>query len=105
MKYRIPLTNHNIQILIDKFGAEQEKLNREYWIKHIMADQEQVLAILNNRFGPKDPQRRIYNRAGKLRRKYIREITGIPKMNGTIQRKREYEKFFKRHKIQLGVDQ
>lgn len=97
MKYRIPLTPKNKKILVDKFSAELQKLEREYWLKELMKDQAQVLHLLESKFGSRDPQRRLCNRAGKLMRRYIREITGLPKMNGSQQRKREYEIFFKKH--------
>jgi len=99
MKYRIALTENNKQILVEQFGADQDKLDRDYWLKLLMQDQEQVLHLLNSRFGSKDPQRRLTNRAGKMMRRYIREITGLPKMNGSEQRKKEYIKFFKTYKF------
>ena len=105
MKYRIPLIEHNNKILVEKFGAELIKLNRDYWLKELMKDQEQVLHLLNSRFGSRDLQRRLTNRAGKMMRRYIREITGLPKMNGSETRMREYRKFFKRHNFkQEGIN-
>ena len=105
MKYRIALNDNNKQVLVEKFSAELIKLNRDYWLKILMQDQEQVLKLLNSKFGSKDPQRRLNNRAGKMMRKYIREITGLPKMTGSEQRKREYLKFFKKHKLtQEGIN-
>lgn len=104
MKYRIALNDSNKKILVEKFNADINKLNRDYWLKLLMQDQEQVLQVLNSQFGSKDPQRRLTNRAGKMMRKYIREITGLPKMNGSDVRKREYLKFFKRHNFtQEGI--
>ena len=40
-----------------------------------------------------------------MMRRYIREITGLPKMNGSETRMREYRKFFKRHNFkQEGIN-
>jgi hypothetical protein len=100
MKYRIALNDHNKKILVEKFNADIAKLNRDYWLQELLKDQEQVLHLLNSSFGSRDPQRRLTNRAGKLMRRYIRKITGLPRMNGSVKRIQEYRKFFKQHKFQ-----
>ena len=102
MKYRITLNKHNCQILVDKFDANPDFLVREYWLKQLMQNEKEVLRILGSRFGARDPQQRLIRSANRMLRRYVRTITGLPRMNGSNERKRIYEKFFKQHNFTIG---
>ena len=95
MKHRIPLNDANRQILIEQYGVPPERLTREYWIRQIMNNQIMLLEIVEQRRGSEDLQRRINNKAGRLLRKYIRDVVGLPKPHGDRQRQREYLRILK----------
>jgi hypothetical protein len=102
MKYRIPLTDHNKQILIDQFQADTRCLTSDYWLTQLMNDPTELFRILDSKHGSLDPQIRLQRWANRRLRRYIRTITGLPRMNGSEQCKRTYTKFFKQHNFQLN---
>jgi hypothetical protein len=103
MRCRIPLVEHNIQILVKKFNAEVAKLSLDYWISYVMTNQELLFNIIDQPH-PKaslDVQQRISRTAGKLRKRYIRQITGLPTPRGSKPTIQAYRKFYKENSIKI----
>jgi len=100
MKQTIPLTDYNLSLLIEKFSAEPEKLRVEYWIKFVMSNEDQMLKVFRNPSN-KDIQIKINKRARRLLRQYIRIVLGLPKMSGSLQRQREYNRKLAKTGIKL----
>ena len=101
MKHKIPLTPHNIKILTEQYQIPAEQLTCEYWINHIMTNSDVLLPLLDNRFGSKDPQKKIKNRASRLVKKTIRTAVGLPGPSGNQQKQKVYLKILK----QAGLEQ
>jgi hypothetical protein len=100
MKQNIPLTEHNKKIMFAR-GITPEELTRDYWVKKIMQDEQQLLRILSSKFGAVDPQKRIMYKAGKLLKRNIRIKLGLPRPSGDISRQRRFTKICKELKIKL----
>ena len=100
MKQRIPLTEYNINLLITKYQADPDKLTFDYWIKFVVSDAEQMQKVFRNPSN-KDIQIKIGKRARRLLRHYIRETLNLPKLSGSLQRQREYNRKLAKTGIKL----
>lgn len=103
MRQRIPLTDVNREILIERYSVDPEHLTREYWVKQIMSDETTLTKLITQPHGSSDLQRRINNRAGKMLKRYIREVLGLPKPSGNMRRQREYARILKTTGLQLPI--
>ena len=103
MKQRIPLTDINRQILIERYSVDPARLTREYWIRQIMSDESMLLKIVEQRHGSPDLQRRINNRAGRMLRRYVREQLGLPRPNSNPKRQREFARILKQSGLQSPI--
>ena len=101
MKQRVPLTNNNKEILIKRYHIDPVMLTREYWIKQIMNNEVLLLEIIEQRRGSKDLQRRIKNRAGRMLRRHIREVLGLPKPSGNIKQQRKFNMLLAQSGLEL----
>jgi len=103
MKQRIPLTEINRELLVEQYNVDPIKLTRDYWVRQIMQDATMLELVINQQHGSRDLQRRINNRAGRMLRRHIHEVLGLPKPSGNVQRQRQYCKILKRTGLQLPI--
>jgi hypothetical protein len=100
MKQRIPLTPHNIQVLKEDFGFTDQELTLDYWIKQIVSDEQLFLETIKIKFPwNKTIEERLKSRAGKMRKKAIRDRIGLPNTSGSLARQRQYAKILKKSRL------
>lgn len=96
MRHNIPLSQHNKNILITRYGVSAEQLTQDYWVKYIMSNPEVFFAVLNSRWGASDPQTRILRRANRLIKKHIHQVVGLPKPSGKPKQQKKFLEILKK---------
>lgn len=102
MKQNIPLTDHNLQLLVTKFNAEPDKLAIDHWIRYVMSQQHEMQKVFDNP-STKDIQIKIKRRARRLMKRYLRKLLGLPKMSGSLVRQREYNQRLAKTGLELST--
>lgn len=99
MKQKIKLTEENKKILIEVYGMRPEEFMISYWQK-IVVNSEYEMNLVFNKKSTTDIPTRIKSRAGKLMKKRIQTILGLPSKGGSIAKQRRWHKVFDKSGLQ-----